>query len=145
MNRTRLWFLVGGPVLGVVMTSAAVAQTPSLKTAPKISLQWLRGVSVSPISVTAGATAQGTVTLLRSAATNMSVKLVLLGSAPPEGVVNYVDGVQIPTAVTIPVGKDRASFAVTTTASPNWAGTKTFMVNATYGSESVSTSFTVSR
>ena len=146
MNRTRLWLLVGGAALGgALVSSAALAQTPTLNTAPKLTLQWLRAVSVSPISVTAGASAQGTVTLLRPAAANMSVKLVLIGSAPIEGVANYVDGVQIPTAVTIPAGKDRASFVVTTTASPAWAGTKTFVVNATYGSETVKTSFTVSR
>jgi hypothetical protein len=148
MNRANLWLFVGAAVASAVLTSAAAAQTPALNTAPKITLQWLRGVSVAPVSITAGATAKGTVTLLRPAANNMKINLQLSGASPQEALSNLqMSGgvVTMPTSVTITSGSDRASFDIGTSASGTWAGTKSFSVYATYGSENVSTSFTVSR
>jgi hypothetical protein len=123
----------------------SLAQTPLPKTQPNLTLKWLSKLTVSPASVTAGTSITGTVVLLRPAIENLVVGLSLSSSRPIEGNILAADGAVSPGSVTVPKGSDRATFTIGTSNPSGWTGSKTFTLGAAYGSERLSTSFTVTK
>jgi len=132
-------------VLGMSLLPAAQAQTPVPKVPSNLTIRWLNTLSISPTSAAAGSKFTGTVKLARAAVGDMRVDLGLDGAKPVEGAGFVLDGVIVPQSVTVPAGKDQATFTITTSSSVTWIGSKTFTARAYYGSESLSASFTVTR
>lgn len=150
MQTIHRWLMTAA---AAVLITPAVAQTPvpqppAIKPAapPTMQLPWLQGVTVTPAAVGAGNKATATVTLLRTALNDVKIALqVQPGRLDESGVTVSNDGVVVlPAALTIPKGKDRASVSIDTVASGKWSGTRSYTLEARYGSEVARVSFTVS-
>jgi len=114
---------IAGPFSSSRRFTAQAASTPS-----PVSLS---AVSVSPISVVGGSTAQGTVTLTGGAPTGGA--LISLSSANPSVAA-------VPSSVTAAPGASSVTFAVTTSAV---AANTSVLITATYGNVSRTTTLTV--
>ncbi len=133
-------------LLGVTLSIAVPAQTPLPKSAPNLTIRWLSSMAVSPASATAGTKFTGTVKLARRAASDLRVDLSLTGGTAIEGVGFALDGVIVPQFVTVPAGRDQATFTITTSGTAGtWIGSKMFTAKASYSSERLSAGFTVIR
>lgn len=127
------------------LAGSAWSQTPTPGTQPNVTLKWLAGLAFSPATVKYGTTVRGTVTLLRAAVNPLQVNLTVPGAVAHEGEAYQLHGALIPAMVTVRAGASQATFDVTFLASATWTGTRTIGVNAVYGSEQRSASFTVNR
>jgi hypothetical protein len=136
------------PILAVVIAAMlcsplAGAQTPIPKTPPQLTIKWLASLTLSPTSVGPGAHVTGTVVLLRPAVSDLEIGLSLSESNPVEGNILAADGAVMPSLVTVRAGSDRATFTISTTAPRNATRAKIFAVGAAYGTERLSSSFTL--
>jgi hypothetical protein len=131
--------------LGMTLAAAVSAQTPVQRSPSNLTIRWLGSMTVSPAVATAGTKFAGTVKLARPAVSDMRLGLGLVGGTAVEGAGFVLDGVIVPQYVTVPAGKDQATFGITTSGAAGWIGSKTFTATASYSSERLSASFTVNR
>lgn len=125
------------------LTAPVHAQIQPLPTVqPKPTLLWLASLSLSPTSVTQGNTVTGTVTLLRAALSDMTISLSLSGATAVEGNIFAADGAVMPGTLKIPAGSSKATFVISTSKPTSTTGSKTYTVNAMYGNEKLTSSFT---
>jgi hypothetical protein len=132
-------------LLGMSLPAVTLAQTPLPKIPPKLTLLWLRSLTLSPTTVSAGVDVTGTITLERPAISDLSVGLQLSGATPIEGNIWVADGAIVQGNVTVPAGSDRATFKITTARPKSTTGSKTFTVTGAYAAERVSASFTIAQ
>lgn len=131
--------------LGMTLAAAVSAQTPVQRSPSNLTIRWLGSMTVSPAVATAGTKLAGTVKLMRPAVSDMRLGLGLVGGTAVEGAGFVLDGVIVPQYVTVPAGKDRATFGITTSGAATWVGTKKFTATAAYSSEHLSADFSVNR
>lgn len=149
MQPIHRWLMAAAAAL----ITPALAQTPAPQppgikptAPPSLQLPWLQGVTVTPTAVGAGNKATATVTLLRTAVNDVKIALqVQPGRLDESGVAVSNDGVVVmPASLTIPKGRERASVSLDTVASGKWSGTRSYTLEARYGSEVARATFTVS-
>ncbi|MDP1690663.1 MAG: hypothetical protein Q8L49_01640 [Burkholderiaceae bacterium] len=132
--------------LCMTLSTAASAQTPVQKRPPNLTIRWLSSMTVSPAVANAGTKLIGTVKLERPAVSNLRVDLGLIGATAVEGAGFVLDGVIVPQSVTVPAGRDQATFTIMTSGTASTRiGSKKFTATASYSSESLSADFTVNR
>ncbi len=141
--------LVALAVIAAVVPShntAAATSQPQVKPIPKpqLTLHWLSGVTLNKTTTVGNSVdgdITGTVHLLRSAISNLTINLTTEGCLMDEA------GILVATlpspVITIPTGSDRASFQIQTLSSPNALSAVTCKVRAHYGDENAAASFTV--
>lgn len=130
-------------LLSGALIDVTQAQTPVPSTVPKLTLQWLAGLSLSKSDVPLGANVVGTVTLLRPALSNLRVTLSMVGAAPilsGSGSLSAVGFRIAPNAqssfdITIPAGHDRATFGIDTSGALANIPIQGYGIEARYGSE----------
>lgn len=125
-------------VSGLGIPAAIQAQTPQPKLTPQLTLTWLKSVTISPSSVSAGGDATGTVILLRPAIEDMNISVSIQGGAPIEGGFWGLGGILVGGGATVPAGSDRGTFWIKTSRT---GGVQTITIVARYGKESKSASF----
>jgi hypothetical protein len=124
-------------LLTVGLSTATQAQTPKMPTAPSISLQWLKSLTINPDTVTNVGSATGTVTLLRPAIKDMAIELSIVGGYLDEAF-STLNGVIIFNRVFVRAGTDRIDFAFMGS-----TGLGTLTVAARYGQESRTATLTI--
>jgi hypothetical protein len=129
-----IWFRAATAAALLVLGTATTvqAQSPQVKAPANLALQWLHSLTVSPSTITGGASATATVRLLRPAITRMEIGARLVGGAPTDGGTSLLDGNYVPQTVYIPAGSDRVTFQVYTTAE---SAPRTLTIEIRYGKE----------
>ncbi len=132
-------------LLGTSLLPTVEALTPVTKAPPKLAIRWLGTLTVSPAIAAPGTRFVGTVKLLRPTDGDLRVNLGLNDSTAIAGVGFELDGVVVPQSVTVPAGKDQATFIIDTadTYTKMNAMSKTFTARAYQGPHSLAASFTI--
>jgi len=153
---TCLQFVVVA-LLGATNPQGVLAQTPLPKPAalpkipPKLTMRWLDTLTVDPTMRTENheKTYYATVKLLRPAISTMAVDLELVGGQPVPGNSLRVECVFVQRLVTVEPGENQENFRIRAgslqprVGAPPTMVQKTIAIAARYGSERVSTTFTV--
>lgn len=129
-------------ILGVGIPAATQAQTPQPKLTPQLTLTWLKSMTISPASVTAGGEATGTVTLLRPAVEDMVISISIQGGEQIEGGFWGLGAILVDGDVIVPAGSNRGTFWIKTSRT---GAAQTITIVARYAKEIKSASFTATR
>jgi hypothetical protein len=139
-------------LVGANIATAIQAQTPLPNVAPKLpSLRWLDTLTVDPTPVVRNNlnAVTATLKLKRSPASTLEVRLELVGGSTRRGGMQGVECVWTSSSIHMEPGTDHESFPIYTGSRQISIGTpstrvpKVITIAARYGSERVSTSFTV--
>lgn len=129
-------------ILGVGIPAATQAQTPQPKLTPQLTLTWLKSMTISPASVTAGGEATGTVILLRPAVADMNIGISIQGGEQIEGGFWGLGAILVDGDVIVPAGSNRGTFWIKTSRT---GAAQTITIVARYAKEIKSASFTATR
>jgi hypothetical protein len=126
--------------------TAAATRQPQIRPTPRpeLTLRWVSAVTLNKTTTVGGSVngdITGTVHLLRSAVSNLTITLSTEGCLLDEA--GILVATLPSTVITIPAGRDRATFRIQTLSSPNTLSAITCTVKARYGDEQAAANFTV--
>ncbi|MCC7461034.1 MAG: hypothetical protein IT480_01090 [Gammaproteobacteria bacterium] len=134
-------------LLGAGIPMSIEAQAPVPPKAARLTMKWLKSLTVNPAAVRAGMDITVTLALQRAPPTRLKVDLELVGAQPDEGV-QYLDCMGMASQVYVERGTRQSSFTIYTgvasvgTRSPTRTS-RIYTLNARYGAEIVPATFTV--
>lgn len=146
--------MLGAGIPALIEAQTPLPKPPALPTSPpKLTIRWLKTLTVNPTTAVAGVNITATVTLKRPAVSRIVIDLALSDATAAEGDWLYGDCVSMPKRIYVDPNTDRNSFTIHTLTpaarrpSTQAGSSKTFTITASYnnGSERVSTTFTVDR